>query len=145
MFCLYAFHGIVRGIAFDDWCHIHNTRNGWLMRIKLGVGMCFCRNGSRSRWRHKMETFSALLALCDGNSPVTDGSTFQRPVARSFGVFFYLRLKIKRVEQTNSTCQRRDQQYFDLSAISLYIYYYNNDGVTRYTRYNYLALLRRWA
>ena len=24
-----------------------------------------------SRWRHQMETFSALLALCAGNSPVT--------------------------------------------------------------------------
>ena len=25
-------------------------------------------------WRHKMGTFSALLALCEGNPPVTDGS-----------------------------------------------------------------------
>ena len=27
-----------------------------------------------SRWRHQMETFSALLALCAGNSPVTGES-----------------------------------------------------------------------
>ena len=43
-------------------------------------------------WRHQMETFSALLAFCEGNSPVTGGFPSQRPVTRSFGVFFYLRL-----------------------------------------------------
>ena len=35
---------------------------------------------------------SALLALCEGNSPVTDEFPSQRPVTRSFGVFFDLRL-----------------------------------------------------
>ena len=39
-------------------------------------------------WRHQMETFSALLALCAGNSPVTKVS--QRPATRSFDVFFDL-------------------------------------------------------
>ena len=39
-----------------------------------------------------METFSALLALCAGNSPVTGEFPSQRPVMRSFDVFFDLRL-----------------------------------------------------
>ena len=39
-----------------------------------------------------METFSALLALCAGNSPDTGQFTVQRPVTRSFDVFFDLRL-----------------------------------------------------
>ena len=38
--------------------------------------------------RHQMETFSALLALCAGNSPVTGEFPSQRPLARSFDVFF---------------------------------------------------------
>ena len=41
-------------------------------------------------WRHQMETFSALLALCAGNSPVTGKFPAQRPVTRSFDVFFDL-------------------------------------------------------
>ena len=41
-----------------------------------------------------METFSALLALCAGNSPVTGEFPAQRPVTRSFGVFFDLHLNI---------------------------------------------------
>ena len=41
-------------------------------------------------WRHKMETFSALLALCAGNSPITGEFLAQRPVTWSFGVYFDL-------------------------------------------------------
>ena len=46
-----------------------------------------------SSWkRNQMETLSALLALCAGNSPVTGEFPSQRPVTRSFAVFFDLRL-----------------------------------------------------
>ena len=45
-----------------------------------------------SWWRHQMETFSALLALCAGNSPVPGEFPVQRPVTRSFDVYFDLRL-----------------------------------------------------
>ena len=44
-----------------------------------------------SWWRHQMGTFSALLALCAGNSPVSGEFTAQRPVTRSFNIFFDLR------------------------------------------------------
>ena len=44
-----------------------------------------------SWWRHQMETFSALLAFCVGNSPVPGEFPAQRPVTRSFEVFFDLR------------------------------------------------------
>ena len=43
-------------------------------------------------WRHQMETFSALLAICAGNSLVTGEFPSQRPVTRSFDVFFNPRL-----------------------------------------------------
>ena len=43
-------------------------------------------------WRRQMETFSALPALCASNSPVTGEFPSQRPVTRSFDVFFDLRL-----------------------------------------------------
>ena len=42
-----------------------------------------------------METFSALLALCEGNPPVTDGFPSQGSVTRSFDVFFDIRLSKK--------------------------------------------------
>ena len=45
-----------------------------------------------SWWRRQMETFSALLAFSAGNSPVPGEFPAQRPVTRSFDVFFDLRL-----------------------------------------------------
>ena len=41
-------------------------------------------------WRHQMEAFPALLALCAGNSSVTGEYPAQRPVTRCFDVFFHL-------------------------------------------------------
>ena len=45
-----------------------------------------------------METFSALLAICAGNSPVPGEFPAQRPVTQSFDVFFDLR-RIKRLNK----------------------------------------------
>ena len=50
-----------------------------------------------------METFSALLAICAGNSPVNGEFPAQRPVTRSFDIFFDLRL-----EQTMARLVIRD-------------------------------------
>ena len=55
---------------------------------------------SASWWRHKMETFSALMAFSDGNLPVTGEMPSQRPVARSFGVFCDLRLNKRMRKQS---------------------------------------------
>ena len=71
---------------------------------------CFCGSPSyqvshlkmihRTWWRHQMETFAALLALCAGNSPVTGEFPAQRPVTRSFDVFFNLRLNKRLSKQS---------------------------------------------
>ena len=64
-------------------------------------------------WRHQMETFSALLAICAGNSPVPGEFPAQRPVTQSFDVFFDLRLN-KRLSK-----QSRDW-WFETAAWSLW-------------------------
>ena len=57
-----------------------------------------------SWWRHQMEAFSALLALCAANSPVTVEIPSQRPVTRSFEVFFDLRLNKLLSQQSWGWC-----------------------------------------
>ena len=47
-----------------------------------------------------METFSALLAICAGNSPVPGEFHAQRPMTRSFDVFFDLRLNKRLSDQS---------------------------------------------
>ena len=51
-------------------------------------------------WRHQMETFSALLAICLGNSPVPGEFPAQRPVTRSFDACFDLRLNKRLSKQS---------------------------------------------
>ena len=73
-----------------------------------------------------METFSALLGLCAQNSPVTGEFPAQRPVTRSFDIFFDLRLN-KRVSkqlwgwwfetQSCSLWRHRNER---MSAVCLY-------------------------
>ena len=47
-----------------------------------------------------METFSALLAICTGNLPVTGEFLSQRPVTRKFDVFFDLHLNKRLSKQS---------------------------------------------
>ena len=51
-------------------------------------------------WRHQMETFSVLLALCVGNSLVTSEFPSQGPVTQSFDVFFDLHLNKRLTKQS---------------------------------------------
>ena len=59
-----------------------------------------CKKHTHPWWRHQMETFFALLALCAGNSPVTGEFPTQRPVTRSFAVSFDLRLNKRLSKQS---------------------------------------------
>ena len=71
---------------------IERTHKGWWDHDKLALftplPVAVCNN---PWWRHQMETFSALLAICAGNSPVPGEFPAQRPVTRSFDVYFDLR------------------------------------------------------
>ena len=63
-----------------------------MVATPLIMSWYLCPVTTHSWWRHQMKNFSALLAICVGNSPVTGEFTAQRPVTRSFDVFFDLRL-----------------------------------------------------
>ena len=66
----------------------------------INVRCCWQALFERTWWRHQMETFSALLAICAGNSPVPGEFPFQRPATRSFDVFFDLRLNKRLSKQS---------------------------------------------
>ena len=65
-----------------------NTRNNadWLT-----MDTFLSTNSVKWWWRHQMKTFSALLALCAGNSPNIGEFPSQRPVTQNFDVFFEMR------------------------------------------------------
>ena len=102
LICLHTIHalGLVMPISSDRISESSKIGN---QNCQLLEARCTCSLTSRwqlndaryyclSWWRHQMETFSALQVLCAGNSPVTGEFPSQRPVTRSFHVFFDLLL-----------------------------------------------------
>ena len=67
-------------------CPIDGDIPPW--RIFVPFPLAFLHECFTPWWRHQMETFSVLLALCAGNSPITGEFPAQRPVTRSFDVSF---------------------------------------------------------
>ena len=64
----------------------------WYLAPSTYVSVRFCDSACQSRCHDDVIKwiFSALLALCAGNSPVTDEFPAQCPVTRSFDVFLDL-------------------------------------------------------
>ena len=65
-----------------------------------------------------METFSALLAICAGNSPVPGEFPAQRPVTRSFDIFFDLRLNKRWKNNPQAGDLRRYPAHYDVTLMS---------------------------
>ena len=86
-------------IYFLHWCIVFTILIFWydLKPINIDIGVHFL---VVPWWRNQMETFFALLALCAGNSPITGEFTAQRPVTRSFDVFFDLCLNKRLSKQS---------------------------------------------
>ena len=61
---------------------------------------------------------SALLAICAGNSPVAGEFPAQRPVTRSFDVFFDLRQIIGGVNNREAGDLRRHRTHYDVAVIA---------------------------
>ena len=77
-------------LGVEELCH-------FLLWLNISAASCYSNSADDishdgAWWRHQMETFSALLVVCAGNSPVTGEFPAQRPVTRSFNVFFDMRL-----------------------------------------------------
>ena len=65
---------------------------GIFHQAPLGDERPIVTSGRYSWWRHEMEAFSALLAICAGKEPVLGEFPAKKPVTQSFDIFFDLRL-----------------------------------------------------
>ena len=81
------------------WIEAPVTVN-WSWWVWVELTCTHTQQNTSTWWRHQRETFSALLALCEGNSPVNGEFPSQRPVMRSFDVFFDLRLNKRLSKQS---------------------------------------------
>ena len=83
----------------NSWGIMMTSSNGNILRVTgLSVGNSPGTNSYLSNewymrnswWRHQMQTFSALLAICARNSSVPGEFPARRPVTRGLNVFFDL-------------------------------------------------------
>ena len=79
-------------------------------------------------WRHQMETFSALLALCAGNWPAVGQFPSQRPVTRGFDVFFDLRLNKRLSKQSIRWRLRRHRAHYDVIVMKRFLVSWDHTG-----------------
>ena len=68
-------------------------------------------------WSHQMETSSALLAICTGNSPVPGEFPTQKPVTRSFDVCFFICRINGWVNHREAGDLRRYRAHYDVTVI----------------------------
>ena len=87
------------------WWRHHGCRTGDAVRVET------------SCLRHRIETLSVLLALCEENAPVTVGFLSQRPVTQSFDVLFDLHLNKQLSKQANSQHERKPDIVFEAKII----------------------------
>ena len=86
--------------VFMSWAHHVQSASAW--------------------WRHQMETFSALLVLCAGNSPVIGEFPSQRPVTRSFDVCFFICTWINGwVNNRDAGDLRRHRLHYDVTVMAM--------------------------
>ena len=88
--------------------------------------------------------FSALLALCAGNSPVPGEFPAQRPVTRSFDVFFDLRLNKRLSKQSRGWCLRRHRVHYDVIVMLQVDCDYQSPELEIETRNQYLWIVQNY-
>ena len=117
----------VHSVLFDSWwvyvemammaVHMSMIHCTWHRNISGLEPSSLVRLGSLlirilTWWRHQMQTFTALLALCVGIPRVTGGFPSQRPVTRTFDVFLDLCL--------NKRLCKRSRHRFETPSCSLW-------------------------
>ena len=112
------------------WRHKGRLKNGAQFVAVIKLSSCWGSLSKTSQWRlpliaglscHddviKWKHFPPYWALCEGNPPVIGEFPSQRPVTRSFDVFFHLRLNQR-------LCKQSRRRWFDTPSHSLWRHCY---------------------
>ena len=127
---LCTWHDSSAFVACEQFCCDMATYNRVTLKLIFHwIWITMAKNRS-SWWRHQMETFSALLALFVGNSPVTGEFPSHRPVTRNFDIFFDLRLNKRLRKQSR-------RRWFQTHSRSFWSHYNGELGPSRPSQWWY--------
>ena len=97
----------IKNRSWTAWHHIFNCL--WVPNI------------THAWWRRQMETFSALLAHCAGNSPITGEFPSQRPVTSSLMFSLISAWTNGWVNNRNAGDLRHHRAHYDVTVMDNYI------------------------
>ena len=96
---------------------VDNKGSSWYHGMTKATMIIWAFCVSCLTWCHQMETLSALLAICAGNSPVSIEFPAQRPVTRSFDIFFDLPPNNGWVNNREAGDLRRYRAHYDVTVM----------------------------
>ena len=103
---LYIVANYTKAVKMEVLGTIYRPRSTATVSKHVSSGWCDDDHGKLSWWRHQMETFSALLALCAGNSPrwnpLTKASDAELWCFLSSGPLFTKRMDVLPQDLVNS-------------------------------------------
>ena len=99
-------------------CGIQNAFSFSVTPMYGGNSKLWIKQSPGLWWRHQMGTFSALLALCEWNSPVTGEFPAKRPGTRSFDFFLLIGTGTNAwVNNRDAGDLRRHSAHYDVTMI----------------------------
>ena len=126
--------GLCSGVQRGNYIHcrqvaiiVKHKEHEYLIPVSCETYICGL-TGPFAWWRHQMETFSALLAICAGNPPVTGEFPAQRPMTLSFDVFFDMRLNENWVNKHEAGDLRRHRAHYDVTVMWMTVYRFFGAG-----------------
>ena len=99
--------------SVQDFKSLYGLRN----KPQKGDSVRFHSKTGFSSYGLSLVPFSALLASSAGNSPVSGEFSTQRPVTRSFAVFFDLRLNKRWLNNRDAGDLRRRRTHYDVTVM----------------------------
>ena len=104
---------LTRGrVAFCNWNNTCKTE------LRVHTNPVWCNKVLTSPWwRHQMEAFYALQALCEENPPVNGGFPSQMPMMRGFGVSLICTGTNSWTNNRDAGDLRRYRAHYDITAM----------------------------
>ena len=107
---------VLAGYDRGHVCNLGTTLTKYFSKRQTGITVLWMLHDDVIKWKH----FFALLVLCEGNPPpVNEGFPSQRPVKRSFNIFYIRMNKRLKANSRDDGASRHHRAHYDVTVNDL--------------------------
>ena len=107
---------VLAGYDRGHVCNLGTTLTKYFSKRQTGITVLWMLHDDVIKWKH----FFALLVLCEGNPPpVNEGFPSQRPVKRSFNIFYLRMNKRLKANSRDDGASRHHRAHYDVTVNDL--------------------------